>query len=97
VQHQLVDEAKRHGAARADLAGEDIAVALWAVHGILDITRGQPINAWRRHLDLVLAGFAAPPEATSQPPLTDAQMSQVIRSSPISRRGRDTRGSKRQR
>jgi AcrR family transcriptional regulator len=91
VQQQLVDEAKRHGAVRADLAGEDIAVTLWAVHGILDITRGQPVNAWRRHLDLVLAGFTTPPEPVSQPPLTAAQMSRVIRSSPISRQNRDTR------
>jgi AcrR family transcriptional regulator len=92
VQQQLADEAKRHGAARADLAGEDIAVALWAIHGILDITRGQPVNAWRRHLDFVLAGIAGRPEVTSQPPLTSGQMTQVIGSGPISRRGQGPRG-----
>jgi AcrR family transcriptional regulator len=88
VQQQLADEAKRHGAARQDLAGEDLAVALWAIHGILDITRGQPVNAWRRHLDLVLAGFADRTTATIQPPLSGRQMTQIIRSSPISRRSR---------
>jgi hypothetical protein len=88
VQQQLADEAKRHGAARQDLPAEDLAVALWAIHGILDITRGQPINAWRRHLDFVLAGFADRPTTTRQPPLTGDQMSQIIRSSPMSRRGR---------
>jgi AcrR family transcriptional regulator len=88
VQQQLADEAKRHGVARQDLAGEDLAVALWAIHGILDITRGQPVNAWWRHLDFVLAGFADRTAATSRPPLSDQQMTQVIQSSPISRRGR---------
>jgi AcrR family transcriptional regulator len=92
VQQQLVDEAKRHGVARPDLAGEDLAVALWAIHGILDITRGEPINAWRRHLDFVLAGFTDRPTATRQPPLSSRRMTEVIRSSPMSRRGHDPHG-----
>ena len=95
VQQQLADEAKRHGEARPDLAGEDLAVALWAIHGILDITRGQPVNAWRRHLDFVLAGFAAASASTSQPPLSGRQMTEVIRSSPLSRRGQASHARKR--
>lgn len=83
VQQQLVDEAKRHGVARADLAGEDLAVALWAVHGILDITRGLPVDAWRRHLDFVLAGFTDRPATTRQPALSSQRMTQIIRSSPL--------------
>jgi AcrR family transcriptional regulator len=87
VQQQLADEAKRAGAARADLAGEDLAVALWAIHGILDITRGQPVNAWRRHLDFVLAGFADR-GTTTRPPLTGEHMTEVIKASPMAARGR---------
>lgn len=85
VQQQLVDEAKRHGAAHEDLAGEDLAVALWAIHGILDVTRGQTVNAWRRHLDFVLAGFTDRPVDTQRPPLTSRRMTQIIRSSPLAR------------
>jgi AcrR family transcriptional regulator len=97
VQQQLVEEAKRHSAARPDLAGEDLAVALWAVHGILDITRGQPINAWRRHLDFVLAGLGDRPAAATQPPLSRPQMTQVIKASPLSRRGKAAQGQTRRR
>jgi AcrR family transcriptional regulator len=89
VQQQLVDEAKRVGAVRSDLAGEDVAVALWAIHGILDITRGQPINAWRRHLDFTLAGFADQSLAIGQPPLSSTEMTVVIRASPMARPVRD--------
>lgn len=91
VQQQLVEQAKRHGRARADLAGEDLAVALWAIHGILDITRGARIQAWRRHLDFALAGFAEQGPVSSRPPLTGEQMTQIIQSSPISQRGRQPR------
>ncbi len=83
VQQQLVEEAQRHGLARPDLAGEDLAVALWAMHGILDITRGQPVDAWRRHLDFVLAGFTDQRAQTSKPPLSPHWMSEIIRSNPL--------------
>lgn len=97
VQQQLVDEAKHHGAARPDLAGEDLAVALWAIHGILDITRGQPINAWRRHLDFVVAGLSDRPAVTTQPPLSRQRMTQVIKANPLSRRGEATQDRTRRR
>jgi len=63
------------------------AVALWAIHGILGFTRGLPVNAWRRHLDFVLAGFTDQPSSTQQPPLTGRWMRQIIRSSPPAQRG----------
>jgi AcrR family transcriptional regulator len=80
VQQRLVEEAQRCGAARADLAGEDLAVALWAIHGILDITRGLPVDAWRRHLDFVLAGFSDRPAAPRHPALSGRKMTQIIES-----------------
>lgn len=60
---------------RADVAGEHFAVALWTVHGILDITR--------RHLDFVLAGFTDRPATTRKPALSGQRMTQIIRSSPL--------------
>ena len=90
VQQQLVDEARRHGAARADLAGEDLAVALWAIHGILDVTRGLPVNAWRRHLDFVVAGFTDRTVTSPQPALSARKMTQIIKSSPTARPGKQS-------
>jgi len=60
---------------------------LWAIHGILDITRGLPINAWPRHLGFVLAGLTDQPASTDQPPLSSRKMTQIIRSSPSAQRG----------
>ncbi|UOZ03448.1 TetR/AcrR family transcriptional regulator [Amycolatopsis sp. WQ 127309] len=88
VQQQLVDEARRHGAARADLTGEDLAVALWAVHGILDVTRHLPVNAWRRHLDFVLAGLTDQPATAPHRPLSARKMTQIIRATPPASGGR---------
>lgn len=77
VQRQLVANAQAHGAVRADLTGEDVAVALWSIHGVLDVTRGCSVNAWRRHVDLLLLGFA---DKTAIPthPLTPAAMTAII-------------------
>ena len=82
VQQELVDTAKAHGVVRADLTGEDIAVTLWAMHGILDVTRGVPVNAWRRHLDLIMAGFADHAVPLTAPPLSRRMMTRIIASAP---------------
>ena len=76
VQQQLVDAAKAAGTVRDDLAGEDLAVALWSIHGILDVTKGTDVDAWSRHLYFVLQGFAAPGSAPAA--LTSAAMTKVI-------------------
>lgn len=82
AQAAMLEQAQRQGLVRPDLAGEDIGVALWAVHGILDITRGSLVDAWRRHLDLVIAGWTDTSKQLQHPALTDKQMSDVIRNSP---------------
>jgi hypothetical protein len=78
------------GVAREDLADEDLAVVLWAIYGILDVSpAGCAGNAWRRHLDFVLAGFTDRPATKPQRALSAGKMTQIIRSSPASRLGRD--------
>lgn len=85
LQGQLLAEAQVCGVLRLDLATEDVAVALWSVHGVLDVTRGLPIVAWRRHLELLLAGFANADVEVSAASLTSAQMSQIIQHSPAAK------------
>ncbi|MEV8610376.1 helix-turn-helix domain-containing protein [Amycolatopsis sp. NPDC051373] len=82
AQAALVAQARQHGVVRADLTPEDVAVALWSLGGVLDITRGTTVDAWRRHLELVVAGWTNTAAHLGHPPLTDAQMREVIRHSP---------------
>jgi hypothetical protein len=36
AQRRLLERAQHHGLVRTDLSSEDVAVALWSVHGVLD-------------------------------------------------------------
>jgi hypothetical protein len=65
LQGALLAEAQRHSLVRDELTAEDVAVALGSVQGVLDVTRGTPVIAWRRVL--------------SNPPLTPAEMDVAIR------------------
>lgn len=86
AQEALLRRAQDAGLVRADLSGEDVGVALWALHGILDITRGTSVDAWRRHLDIILAGWTNLDAPLRHPSLTDEQMAEVIRNSPSPQR-----------
>lgn len=82
LQGELLDSAKAHGVVGAHLTKEDVAVGLWSVQGVLDVTRGLPLNAWRRHLELLVAGFRDQSAEPGTRPLTPAQLTRVIRRSP---------------
>jgi AcrR family transcriptional regulator len=79
AQRRLVSQAHAHGTVRSDLTAEDVAIALWSVHGILDVTRGSTIDAWRRHLDLVIAGFTGDTSVGTANPITPQQMTAIIK------------------
>ena len=53
----MLTDAQRHGRVRADITNADVTIALWAVRGIVETTRGRAPEAWRRHLDVYIAGL----------------------------------------
>jgi AcrR family transcriptional regulator len=79
LQGALLAEAQRHSLVRDELTAEDVAVALWSVQGVLDVTRGTPVIAWRRHLEVVIEGLRPTGRVLSNPPLTPAEMDVAIR------------------
>lgn len=89
AQAALLARAQSGATVRADLTAEDVAVALWSLHGVLDITRGTSVDAWRRHLELILAGWGNQSAQLRHPPVTDPQLREIIRHSP-SATGRKT-------
>jgi AcrR family transcriptional regulator len=79
LQGALLAEAQRHRLVRDELTAEDVAVALWSVQGVLDVTRGTPVIAWRRHLEVVIEGLRPTGRVLSNPPLTPAEMDVAVR------------------
>jgi AcrR family transcriptional regulator len=74
----LLDDAKRHGRARDELTSTDLTVIMWSIRGIIETSRGIAPDAWRRHLDILLAGMRPAGEGLAHRPITQAQVDKVI-------------------
>lgn len=64
---EVVDRARAAGSIRDDLTAEDLPVLSFALAGILEATRDDQPDAWRRHLALFLQG-CRPGPAEPLPP-----------------------------
>ncbi|MBF6619037.1 MAG: TetR/AcrR family transcriptional regulator [Patulibacter sp.] len=53
----LLADAQEHGRVRADAVPADIFAAIWSLRGVTESTRGVAPDAWRRHLEILLAGL----------------------------------------
>jgi AcrR family transcriptional regulator len=80
LQGLLLADAQRHGLARPELTAEDVAVACWSLQGVVDTTRRLQVQAWRRHVEVLVAGFAPAGRTFTHAPLTATEMDLVIRS-----------------
>jgi AcrR family transcriptional regulator len=82
LQGTLLAAAQRYERVRPELTAEDVAVTAWSLQGVLDVTRGLQVDAWRRHLEVLLAGLAPNDTGLRHPSLTSTEMSEVITSAP---------------
>jgi AcrR family transcriptional regulator len=75
---QLLAQAQAVGVIRADVTDTDVTMLLWSLRDIVTTTREVAPQAWRRYLELALAGLrAGPPEPLRQKPLTAAQARRI--------------------
>ncbi|MEO7269459.1 MAG: TetR/AcrR family transcriptional regulator [Knoellia sp.] len=64
---EVFDHARTAGAIREDITPEDLPVLSFALAGILDATRDDLPDAWRRHLALFLEGCRPAPAGVLPP------------------------------
>lgn len=69
VVRKLLQRAQRAGTVRKDLVYEDITVVYWSLRGVIEATHPVAPDAWRRHLDVLLAGLAPARAKLAHPPL----------------------------
>lgn len=79
----LLDEAQQHGRIRAEVTPGDIAMVFWSVRGVIENTRTVAPTAWRRHLEVLVAGLRPTGESESrgvlaQEPLTEGQFRRIV-------------------
>jgi AcrR family transcriptional regulator len=75
AQTEIISRAQRSGQLRADVTAEDVALLVWATTRIVEATHDVAVDAWRRHLALLLDGFRADrARPLPVPPLTPRQV-----------------------
>jgi AcrR family transcriptional regulator len=74
----LLADAQRHGRARAELTPWDIFMIIWSMRGIIEMTRTHAPDAWRRHLDLMLAGVELSTQSLAHEPPPAAAIDHVV-------------------
>ena len=75
----LIDRAKAAGQLRADFVGEDVLLLLIASAAVVDITRLDAPDAWRRFVALTLDAFRRETGSPLPPPPSTGQMTSAMR------------------
>jgi AcrR family transcriptional regulator len=74
----LLEDAQRHGTMRAELTSTDVTMVMWSIRGVIETTRGIAPDAWRRQLDILLAGLRPASQPLSHRPLTRAAVDRIL-------------------
>ena len=86
---RLVARAQAMDRLRDDVAQTDVALMVFMLTGLADLTRGAHPDVWRRQLRIVLDGLRTPaPQAMPAAPLSPDALEQVIRALPAGTRHR---------
>ncbi len=74
----LLADAQAHGRIRADLTNTDLSLVMWSIRGVLETTGSNAPEAWKRHLDLLLAGMRPTETALPHRPLSQSQVDRIL-------------------
>jgi AcrR family transcriptional regulator len=74
----VIDRAKAAGTLREDFVGEDLVLLLIATAAVMDVTRTDAPEAWRRFVALALNSFASRGSSTLPDPPSTAQLTRAM-------------------
>jgi AcrR family transcriptional regulator len=74
----LLADAKENGRIRADLTSTDLTIVMWSIRGVIETTRAIAPGAWRRHLDIVIAGLRPAAEPLIHRPVSQQDVDRVV-------------------
>jgi AcrR family transcriptional regulator len=74
----LLADAQAHGRVRADLTSTDLSLVMWSIRGVLETTRANAPDAWKRHLDLLVAGMRPTDATLAHRPLSQGQVDRIL-------------------
>lgn len=71
---ELTARALAAGTVHPDVTGGDVLALTWTLRGLVQATAAEAPDAWRRYLDIHLAGLRGPGPLTPVPAMSAAQM-----------------------
>jgi AcrR family transcriptional regulator len=74
----LLADAQAHGRVRLDLKSTDISLVMWSIRGVLETTRSNAPEAWKRHLDLLVAGMRPSEAELAHRALSQNQVDRIL-------------------
>jgi AcrR family transcriptional regulator len=74
----LLADAQAHGRVRLDLTSTDVSLVMWSIRGVLETTGSNTPAAWKRHLDLVVAGMRPSETELEHRPLSQNQVDRIL-------------------
>ena len=75
---RLLVDAKKHARIRHDLTSTDLSLAMFSLLGVLETTLPVAPDAWRRHLDLLIAGMRPAVSDLPHRALSPASLDKVL-------------------
>jgi AcrR family transcriptional regulator len=73
----LLKRAKTAGTIRAECTRTDVSLTIWGLRGVIETAAEIAPDAWRRQLDLCLAGMRPCGTPFTHPPMTVAQKAEI--------------------
>ena len=60
------------------MTSTDVTLVLWSIRGVLETTRALAPDAWRRHLELLIAGLRPADADLAHRPLSQNQIDRIL-------------------
>jgi AcrR family transcriptional regulator len=74
----LLADAQAHGRVRLDLQSTDVSLVMWSIRGVLETTGSNAPEAWKRQLDLLIAGMRPSEAELAHRPLSQQQVNRIL-------------------
>jgi AcrR family transcriptional regulator len=74
----LLADAQKSGRVRKDLTTTDLTMTMFSLRGVIEATLPVAPDAWRRHLDLLIAGMRPDLEELAHPAVNKATLDKIL-------------------
>jgi AcrR family transcriptional regulator len=75
---RLLSQAKAHGAISDHTTKADLQILIWGISGVVSVSGPVAPDAWKRFLDIHLAGLRGSPFPSARPSLTTGQIDGIV-------------------